>query len=64
MHYQRMRRGMGRGSMTNEELKELVDEIIKRTRNQDTVAYEDVDKLIIYIDMLEYALSRLKKLIE
>jgi hypothetical protein len=50
--------------MTQEELKELVDEIVKRTRNQDTVAYEDVDKLIIYIDMLEYALSRLKKLIE
>jgi hypothetical protein len=44
--------------MTKDELRQKVNEIIQRTRNQNVVQYEDVDMLIVYIDFLEYELHR------
>lgn len=47
--------------MTEEELRQQVNEIIQRTRNQETVVYADFDMLVVYIDFLEYKQSRYEK---
>lgn len=47
--------------MTEEELRQQVNEIVKRTRNQTTVEYADVDILIAYIDFLEFKQRQYEK---
>lgn len=46
------------------ELKSRVDEIVKRSTGTRPLEFDDIDLLIVYIDALEYQLSRLNVLSE